>query len=88
MILYRKRIDMKLSLTNHSWVSLSLRNEFNPQLQWELEDQETSEWRLKCIKKYSLYWKNWYVEYQSPTKEVFKKKDYLGNIDYLIVKFE
>lgn len=79
---------MKLSLTNHAWISLSLNNEFKPQLWWELEDEQSQEWRLKCINKCSKYLKNREVEYTSVTKEVFKCIDRLNNIHYLIVKFE
>ena len=79
---------MKLRLTNHAWVNLSLSNEFEPHLEWELEDEPTQVKRLQCIKKYSKLWKDWKLEYESHTKEVYKREDKLHNVHYLIVKFE
>ena len=79
---------MKLSLTNTSWVSLSLNNDFEPHLEWELEDQTSQAERLQCVKRYSRYWKDWKLEYESHTKEVYKREDKLHNVHYLIVKFE
>ena len=79
---------MKLLLINHEWVCLSLNNEFNPQIEWELEDETSQEWRLKCVNKCSKYWSRWQIEYASSTKEVFKHESKLNNIRYLIVRFE
>lgn len=79
---------MKLKLTNRAWVSWSLSNEFEPNLEWELEDETSQEWRFKCIKKYSKFKRDWKLEYESHTKEVYMCEDKLHNVYYLIVRFE
>lgn len=78
---------MKLHLTNQANIPMALSNEFNPQITWELEDCTTKAARLACINKHAKYGHKYELEYSSKTKEVYKHVDSLGNIDYLIVRF-